>query len=55
MDRNGLKLYHAEDGGQLTVTIYISNISEVEHHLLLQKYSLCNYQLTNVNRYQLSN
>ena len=39
MDLNGLKLsYHAEDGGQLTVTI-IYNISEVEHHLLLQKYS----------------
>ena len=54
MDRNGLKLYHAEDGGQLTVTI-IYNIFEVEHHLLLQKYSLCNYQLTNVNRYQLGN
>jgi hypothetical protein len=28
---------YAEDGGQLTVTI-IYNISEVEHHLLLQKY-----------------
>jgi hypothetical protein len=41
VDRNGLKLYHAEDGGQLTVTI-IYNIFEVEHHLLLQKYSLCN-------------
>ena len=53
MDRNGLKLYHV-DGGQLTVTI-IYNISEIEHHLLLQKYSLCNYRLTNVNRYQLSN
>jgi hypothetical protein len=51
---NGLKLYHAEDDGQLTVTI-IYNISEVEHHLLLQKYSHCNYRLTNVNRYQLSN
>ena len=38
VDLNGLKLYHAEDDGQLTVTI-IYNISEVEHHLLLQKYS----------------
>jgi hypothetical protein len=31
--------HHAADGGQLTVYTIIYNIFEVEHHLLLQKYS----------------